>query len=102
MRAVDRRAIGGRHVGGVDQVLDPDRDAVQRACDRLPVKLAGLFKHQVGIEVLPGPHCRFPCFNAVDVAARHGFDRHLTPCDGGGQFMHGQFENILHAVIPFK
>src|SRR5438876_902865 len=30
MALVDRRAIAGRYVGGVDQVLDCDRDAVQR------------------------------------------------------------------------
>ena len=40
MPLIDRRAVAGRHVGGVDQVLDRDRDAVQRAARRPPRRAA--------------------------------------------------------------
>ena len=42
--AIDGRAILGRHVGGVDDVLDADRDAVERAQRLCPIPFAGLLQ----------------------------------------------------------
>jgi len=38
MVAVDGRTVARRHRGGIDQIFDPDRDAVQRLRPRDPVE----------------------------------------------------------------
>ena len=50
---VDRRAVGGRHVGGVDDVLDADRQAVQRPARLLVVALPRRRDRLVGVDVRP-------------------------------------------------
>ena len=54
---VDRRAVLGRHVGGVDDVLHPDREAVQQperpAGGAVAVERLRLLQDMVGIEIRP-------------------------------------------------
>ena len=38
MAAIDRRAVAGRHVGGVEEVLHRDRNAVQRSAGAAPCR----------------------------------------------------------------
>ena len=52
--AIDRRAHLGRQVGGVDDVLDADRHAVQRPARRAAVELARLRERQFRIDAGPG------------------------------------------------
>ena len=52
---VDRAAALGRQVRGVDDVLDADRDAVQRPARGLRVALARLGERGAGVEVRPRP-----------------------------------------------
>ena len=54
MARIDRRAVPGRHVGGVDQVLDRDRDAVQRPARGRRVAAPRRGERRLGIEILPG------------------------------------------------
>ena len=52
---VDRRAVGRRHVVRVEDVLDADRDPVQRAASggTCPVERAGTFERRVPVDVHP-------------------------------------------------
>jgi hypothetical protein len=52
--AIDRGPVRGRHVGGVDQVLDRDRHAVQRPARRLGVAPAGLGERLFAVEMFKG------------------------------------------------
>ena len=50
---VDRRAVRGRHVGGVDDVLHADRDPVQRPPRRLGITRPRLRERLLRVEVRP-------------------------------------------------
>jgi hypothetical protein len=52
---VDLRAVGGRHVGGVDDVLHADRETVQRPAPLLGVPRARLRERLLCVEVRPRP-----------------------------------------------
>ena len=75
MALVDRRAELGRHVKRIDDVLDADRHAVQRAAIWRAIERARLRKRQFRIEV----HPRFddaialsdPCATQSRVTASH-------------------------------
>ena len=51
---VERRAAGGGHVGGVDDVLHAHRQSPERRGPRQGVDAARLGERQLGIEELPG------------------------------------------------
>ncbi len=51
---VDRRAVLGRHVIGVDDVLDPDRHALQHSRPAGPIDRARLAESEFGVEPDPG------------------------------------------------
>ena len=55
---VDRRAIACRHVEGIEDVLDADRDAMQPASTRLRVASARLAERSFGIEIGPAANIR--------------------------------------------
>ena len=60
MPVVDRRAVTGRHIDGVDQILDGDRDAVKRTAGPFAVALPGRRQRLLAIEILPGADHRLP------------------------------------------
>ena len=51
---VDRRAVAGRHIDGVDQILDRDRNAVQRPAGRRCIAVPGRGKRRLAVEMMPG------------------------------------------------
>jgi hypothetical protein len=53
--AVDRRTHLGRHVEGIDDVLDPDRQPVQRPAGAGAVERARLRERGIGVEIDPRP-----------------------------------------------
>jgi hypothetical protein len=53
---IDWRAVGGRHVVGVEDVLDADRHAVQRTSRSFVVACAGLGERGVAVDKSPGTH----------------------------------------------
>ena len=69
MVPIDRRAIGGRHVDGVDQILDRDRDPVQRPSRRFRVALARRRQRLLAIEILPGANHRLARLDAVEIGS---------------------------------
>jgi hypothetical protein len=84
MAAVDRRIVLGRQIGGIDHVLDPDRDPVQRA-DRavareVSIPLARLGKRARRIERGPSTHNRFALVDPGKTVADQAF---------GGDFARG-------------
>ena len=83
--AIDRRAIGGRHVDGVDQILDRDRDPVQRPSRRFCIALARRRQRLLAIEVLPGANHRLTRRDAVEIASdqRLGSNPALGNLPGG-------------------
>src|SRR6185503_17720089 len=74
--AVDRRVVFGRHIRGVDHVLDADRYAVQRAARRLAVALAGFGKRALGVEIGPGMHFALALGDALEAGADQLFAFH--------------------------
>src|SRR5262249_31671455 len=68
MALIDRTAILGRHVGGVDDVLDPDWQAVQRRRLRLPRSRLG--QRSLGIDELPRLDLSLSRADAIEAAAR--------------------------------
>ncbi len=71
MAAIDRRAHLGRLIGGVDDVLDADRDAVQRSAHLGAVELARLAQRQLGIDAGPGVNVAFARVDARQAIAHH-------------------------------
>jgi hypothetical protein len=74
---VQRAAVLGRHIAGIDDVLQPDRYAVERP-DRLAraaqlVRGAGLLERTVLVEEGPGLHLRLERADALEA----GFDELL-------------------------
>src|SRR5688572_21671882 len=61
---VQRRAQAGAHAARVDDVLDADGDAVQRAAGFLGVALPGLLESVFRVEVRPGVHARLASLDA--------------------------------------
>ena len=68
---VDRRAPFGRHVEGVDDVLDAERHAGERAALAAVVEGAGRGKRRVRIDMRPGVHLALARGDAVEAGARH-------------------------------
>ena len=68
--AIDRRAVSGRHVRGVDDVLDSHRYAVQRPLRRLPVERARLRQRHIRIDMYPGSQLAVARRDAFE-ACRH-------------------------------
>src|SRR4029079_17532635 len=54
MSVMDRGAIAGRHVAGVEDILDADRNAVERAPPRLAVTCPRLRDSEVAVDIGPG------------------------------------------------
>ena len=89
---VQYRAVLGRHVGGVDDVLDADRNAVQGA-DRLARALAlvcraRLLKRVLLVEECPCLHLRFHLATALEAGPHQVLRRECAfadqPRSGGG------------------
>ena len=70
---VDRRAHLRRHVGGIENVLDADRHAVERP-HGLRGGIAGARpgEHKVWIEEGPGPDCFLALGDAREAGTDHG------------------------------
>lgn len=89
---VDRRAVPGGHVAGVEDVLHAHRQAVQQPAHRAAVQRARLRKRHVAIQEFPGLHAFFACFDPVEagidevLGADHAA-RELHRELGGGVFV---------------
>src|SRR3954468_9207386 len=64
--AVDRRAVLGRQVRRVDDVLDADRHAVQARTGGHAGEGAGLRENLIALDERPGPHLGFARGDALE------------------------------------
>ena len=71
MPAIDRRAHFGRQVGGVDDVLDADRHAVERTTGGAAVERPRLAQRKLGIDRGPGVNCLLALADARQAIAQH-------------------------------
>jgi hypothetical protein len=100
---VDRRAVFGRHVLGIDDVLDADGNAMQRPdAQTLPAPLIGparLLESEVAVEVGPRLHdlltFRDPLKAGRDQHLRRDFTRHDAPRGFG----RGQLRQVGHGDV---
>ena len=88
--AVEIGVVLGRHVRGIDDVLDADRDALERPIIARIVKCAGLVKGRLASHACPGFHAGLAFVNPIEMAADHSFDSRLAGAHrhmrgGGGQ-----------------
>ena len=99
---VDGRAVGGRHVGGVDDVLDADGHAVQRAARRFAVARPRLGHRPVAIEIGPGADLALARGDAVEARPHQVLRGDLARGDGGGRVAGAQFIQFRcgHALLP--
>ena len=95
---VNRRAVAGRHVGGVDQILDRERYAVQRAARRLGIALPRRSERRLGIEIMPGADEAFACGDPIEAGARQCLGAETA----GGNLLRGganrKGERVRHGV----
>ena len=99
MPCIDRRAVGGGHVKGVNDVLNPNRYAVQGSQDRIAVARAGFFKGLLRIEESPSPNGLFP-FPDPGQTCRHKFlAGELSPGNGAGRFSSSEFVQWFHRSL---
>ena len=63
---VDRRTVRGRHVAGVEQILDGNREPVQQSRRALRIELARTPHRGVGIQKSPGVHRGFARGDAIE------------------------------------
>ncbi|MDT4852867.1 hypothetical protein FQZ97_871160 [compost metagenome] len=94
---VDRRAVGGGHVGGVDQVLHGDRHAGQGALRACAVERLRLRDHLCGVEMLPGQDAGLPRLDALDERPRHRLRADLAPRNAPCDLARGPVFDLLHA-----
>jgi hypothetical protein len=90
MSAVNGRAVLGRHVGGIDDVLDANGNASQRTALGILVERACLRHDKVGIEELPCLHRRLSRSDAFQAGARDCFAGGLAGAHGGDDLARGQ------------
>ncbi len=86
---IDRRAVAGRHVGGIEDVLDPERYALHQ---RAAVGPARRGERLVGGDVDPGAHHRLAVADSLEAALDNGLGGEAARLDaaddlGGGQAM---------------
>ena len=78
MTLVDGRAVFGRQVEGVEDILHAGGQPVQRAADRTPVEFAGGAEHRVALDAGPGLHGRFARIDVFEQAADQGLCRQFA------------------------
>ena len=118
-QARDRVRVGPRHVvaqdfgvargrqpGHVDDVLDADGNAVERAADTpggdLPLGGARRVQRPLGIEVDEGAQRRVEPFDAREQRPRHLDRRHVTPGDGASRLGRAQPVKLAHSPVPAR
>src|SRR6202043_3596753 len=82
--AIDRRAVAGRHVMRVHEVLDADRHAMEEAAFAGLIALARFGDGTLGIEIFPGTDDGFPFGDAGETAAGQGFRSQAAGGDRSG------------------
>ena len=80
---VGARAMGGRLIAGVDDVLDADRHTVQRSGGSNAVARPGLLEREARIDVGPGRHHRFARFDPGETCADERLGAQIAVCDEG-------------------
>src|SRR5262249_53927706 len=75
---IDRRTVARRHVGGVENVLDAERDTPEHCVLPRPVGLARLDQRRLAGEVAPRAHHRLAFGNALETAADDSLGRQLA------------------------
>ncbi len=97
--AVDRRAVLGRHVVGVDHVLDPHRHALQHA--RAPGPIDGARLRQRVLRVEPHPGLDLAAgLHAVEAVADQGLGGQGAGFEAGGGVARGQALGAAHLASP--
>ncbi len=99
---VDGRAVGGRHVRGVDDVLEPERDAVQAALRRHRIAPRRHRQRRRPVDVLPGADRGLARLDAGEAILRDGNGGGLSLAQARREAVHRQFVKSRHAlVLPF-
>ena len=76
--AVDARAVFGRHVSGLDDVFDAERNALQHVASRAPVVLPREHERPFDIEVLPRLDLRLTRLDALSARGDERRTRELA------------------------
>ena len=71
MAAIDRRTHLGRLIGGIDDILDPDRNAVQGAAIGAAIERARLAERQRRVHMREGVNGGLARRNAGEAIAHH-------------------------------
>jgi len=82
---IDRRTVRGGHVGGVEQVLDAQRQAVQQAAHRARVEPACLRQCCLGREMLKGTDLGVALGHALQARPRQVFGPQFAPGKGASE-----------------
>src|ERR1019366_4161892 len=88
---VDRRAVLGRHVASIDDVLDAERHAGQWPALAAFVERARLRDHLVRVQVMPRLHLWLARSDALEAGARHRFAGGLAGVDSRYDLRRRQF-----------
>ena len=88
---VDRGSVRRRHVVRVEDVLDADRDPVQRApgAAAYAVESPGEHEHRLRIHVHPRPHRRVVHVDSLEECPRHRLDRLAAVLERPGELGDG-------------
>src|SRR5690606_16383229 len=100
MPDVDRAVVGGGKVGGVDDVLYAERDAVQRGSGRLPVEFASVTDGLLGVDMGPCANDGIPIRYPLEARTGQFLTRQFLARDEVGRRRGGQF--IRSHVILVK
>jgi hypothetical protein len=74
-------AVGGRHVAGIHDVLDADRDTVERATPWTPIERLGRRDRLLRIEMLPGADGRLALRDPIEIGAQERLGREAAAFD---------------------
>ena len=84
MAGIQRRAVGGGQVCGVKQVLDPQRQAVQRTAQRATVQRAGPRQGGIAVQRGKGMNIALALVDALQAGAHQVFRCQFTTGQQGG------------------
>jgi hypothetical protein len=97
---VNGRAPFGRHVEGVDDVLDAERHAAERPVLAVLVEGAGGGKRGLAVEMRPGVDFRFAYGDALKAGVHHGLAGGLSLADRCNDLGRGQFVERFDGAAP--
>src|SRR5262249_39117552 len=99
MIGVDRGPIRRRHVDGVEDVFDADRQTMQGPDERASIQHACVLANAIRIDMRPSPHIRFPLRDTLQAIVEQRLGGDLARGKLACGFCRAQTIQCAHSTI---